>query len=72
MMAPAAAKVFIIESAYFNVAATSKPPAAPNVATITGTTGGKEGGRDGGTIEGVDECISERMLMMNEGVNKVH
>jgi hypothetical protein len=35
MIAPAAANVFMIESAYFNVAATNKPPAAPNAATIT-------------------------------------
>ena len=35
MIAPAAANVFMIESAYFNVAATSNPPAAPSAATIT-------------------------------------
>ena len=35
MMAPAAANVFMIESAYFNVAATNNPPAAPSAATIT-------------------------------------
>ncbi len=34
-IAPAAASVFMMESAYFKVAATSSPPAAPNAATIT-------------------------------------